>query len=68
MTAIPGRPTLRQQLSAMLAETRLRMLNITRYPGQMITEIIIPIVFAAGRMPRQTLPRIRARPITWRSC
>src|SRR4030095_5412016 len=50
MTATPGHPTLRQQLSAMLAETRLRMLNIARYPGQMIMEIIIPIVFAAMPM------------------
>jgi ABC-2 type transport system permease protein len=50
MTPIPGHPTLRQQLSAMLAETRLRMLNIARYPGQMIMEIIIPIVFASMPM------------------
>jgi ABC-2 type transport system permease protein len=50
MTATPGYPTLRQQLSAMLAETRLRLLNIARYPGQMIVEIIIPIVFAAMPM------------------
>jgi ABC-2 type transport system permease protein len=50
MTAKPGHPTLRQQLSAMLAETRLRMLNITRYPGQMVMEVIIPIVFAAMPM------------------
>ena len=34
----------------MLAETRLRMLNIARYPGQLIMEIIIPIVFAAMPM------------------
>jgi len=34
----------------MLAETRLRLLNIARYPGQMIVEIIIPIVFAAMPM------------------
>ncbi|HEU0295109.1 MAG TPA: ABC transporter permease [Anaerolineales bacterium] len=50
MTAMPGHPTLRQQLSAMLAETRLRMLNIARYPGQMIMEVIIPIVFASMPM------------------
>ena len=50
MIATPGHPTLRQQLSAMLAETRLRMLNIARYPGQMVMEIIIPIVFAAMPM------------------
>jgi ABC-2 type transport system permease protein len=40
-------PTLRQKLSAMLAETRLRLINISRYPGQLGLEIIIPIVFAA---------------------
>jgi ABC-2 type transport system permease protein len=50
MIRTPGHPTLRQQLSAMLAETRLRMLNIARYPGQMVMEIIIPIVFASMPM------------------
>ncbi|HEY4689250.1 MAG TPA: ABC transporter permease [Anaerolineae bacterium] len=49
MTAIAN-PTFRQTLSAMLAETRLRLLNITRYPGQLMMEIIIPIVFAAMPM------------------
>jgi len=43
-------PTPGQQLSALLAETRLRMLNISRYPGQLVMEIIIPIVFAAMPM------------------
>ncbi len=43
-------PTFGQQLSALLAETRLRMLNISRYPGQLSMEIIIPIVFAAMPM------------------
>jgi ABC-2 type transport system permease protein len=43
-------PTFGQQLSALLAETRLRMLNISRYPGQLSLEIIIPIVFAAMPM------------------
>lgn len=43
-------PTLSQKLSAALAETRLRMLNISRYPGQLVLEIIIPIVFAAMPM------------------
>jgi ABC-2 type transport system permease protein len=42
-----GRPTFRQTLSAALAETRMRMINISRYPGQLMLEIIIPIVFAA---------------------
>jgi ABC-2 type transport system permease protein len=43
-------PTFGRQLSALLAETRLRMLNISRYPGQLSLEIIIPIVFAAMPM------------------
>lgn len=45
-----AKPTFRQNLSAALAETRLRLLNISRYPGQMVMEIIIPIVFAAMPM------------------
>jgi ABC-2 type transport system permease protein len=45
-----ARPTLPQTLSAALAETRLRMLNISRYPGQLMMEIIIPIIFAAMPM------------------
>ncbi|MBI4771676.1 MAG: hypothetical protein HY784_15005, partial [Chloroflexi bacterium] len=40
----------RQKLSAALAETRLRLTNISRYPGQLLLEIIIPIVFAAMPM------------------
>lgn len=43
-------PTLAQKLSAALAETRLRLLNIGRYPGQLALEIIIPIVFASMPM------------------
>ena len=43
-------PTFTQKLSAMLAETRLRMLNISRYPGQLMLEIIIPVVFASMPM------------------
>lgn len=50
MRAQPGQPTLGQMLSAMFAETRLRMLNIARYPGQLALEIIIPIVFASMPM------------------
>jgi ABC-2 type transport system permease protein len=50
MTTIPGHPSFAERLSAMLAETRLRMLNITRYPGQLMMEIIIPIVFASMPM------------------
>jgi ABC-2 type transport system permease protein len=40
-------PTWSHKLSAALAETRKRLINISRYPGQMVMEIIIPIVFAA---------------------
>ena len=43
-------PTFRQKLSAALAETRLRLINISRYPGQLVMEFIIPIVFAAMPM------------------
>ncbi len=43
-------PTFRNKLSAALAETRLRLLNISRYPGQLVMEFIIPIVFAAMPM------------------
>ncbi len=42
-----GRSTVGQKFSAALAETRLRLLNISRYPGQLAMEIVIPIVFAA---------------------
>lgn len=48
MTTIAvGRPTLAQNLSALVAEIQLRVLNISRYPGQLVLEIIIPVVFAA---------------------
>ena len=40
-------PTFRQKLSAALAETRLRVINMSRYPGEILVEIIIPVVFAA---------------------
>lgn len=40
-------PTLRTNLFVTLASTRMRLLTITRYPGQLLLEIIIPIVFAA---------------------
>ncbi len=43
-------PTTRQTLSAVLAETRIRLINMSRYPGQMVMEIIIPIIFAAMPM------------------
>lgn len=37
----------RRHLGAMLAETRLRLLNMSRYPGQIVLEIVIPVVLAA---------------------
>ena len=40
-------PTALQKLSSLLAETRLRLINASRYPGQLALDIIIPIVFAA---------------------
>lgn len=43
-------PSFKSQLSATLAETRLRLINASRYPGQLVMEIIIPIVFAAMPM------------------
>ncbi len=39
--------TLRTNLYVTLASARMRLLTITRYPGQLVFEIIIPIVFAA---------------------
>jgi ABC-2 type transport system permease protein len=50
MTALAGKPSLLQTASAALAETRLRLLNISRYPGQLFMEAVIPIIFAAMPM------------------
>ena len=41
------RPTLRSNISAMLASTQLRLLNISRYPGQLLLDLLIPIIFAS---------------------
>jgi ABC-2 type transport system permease protein len=38
---------LRTNLSSMLASTRMRLLNLARYPGQLIIDFIIPIVLAS---------------------
>jgi ABC-2 type transport system permease protein len=38
---------LQNNLSAMLAGTRMRLIYVSRYPGQLASEAIIPIVFAA---------------------
>jgi ABC-2 type transport system permease protein len=43
-------PAFRQHLSAALAETRLRLINASRYPGQLMMDIILPIIFAAMPM------------------
>ena len=49
-TTTIGKPTPAQNLSALLAEIKLRFINISRYPGQLALEIVIPIVFAAMPM------------------
>ncbi len=38
---------LKASFSAMLASTRTRLLIISRYPGQLLTDIIVPIVISA---------------------
>jgi ABC-2 type transport system permease protein len=38
---------LRTNLSAMLASTRMRLLNVARYPGQVLMDIVTPIVLAS---------------------
>lgn len=40
-------PSLRSRLSVLLAGTRMRLITISRYPGQLILDIFIPIVFAS---------------------
>ncbi len=47
MTAVPPAQTLGIHLSVVLASARLRLLNLSRYPGQLVLDIMIPIVFAA---------------------
>ena len=39
--------TLTSNFSVTLASARMRFITITRYPGQLFTDMIIPIVFAA---------------------
>lgn len=39
--------SLQPKLSAALAETRLRLLNSSRYPGELFLEIIIPTILAS---------------------
>jgi len=40
-------PRLRSRLGAALATARMRLLVVSRYPGQLFVEILIPIVFAS---------------------
>jgi len=40
------RNKLRANFSVMLASFRMRLMTITRYPGQLVLDIVIPIVFA----------------------
>jgi ABC-2 type transport system permease protein len=40
-------PRLRSRLEAALATARMRLLVVSRYPGQLFVEILIPIVFAS---------------------
>lgn len=42
--------TIRYTLSAVWAEAWLRLVNVSRYPGQLVMQIIVPIVFAAMPM------------------
>jgi len=42
-----ARSRLRSRLGAALATARMRLLVVTRYPGQLFVEILIPIVFAS---------------------
>jgi ABC-2 type transport system permease protein len=44
---MPLPPNFRSKISAALAETRLRLLNSSRYPGELFLEIIIPTVLAS---------------------
>lgn len=39
--------SLRSNLSVLLASTWMRMMTISRYPGQLVLDIVIPIVFAS---------------------
>lgn len=43
----PTAPSLRSHLAVTLASTKMRLITITRYPGQLFTDIVIPVVFAA---------------------
>ncbi len=40
-------PTFRTNFSVTLASARMRIITITRYPGQLLMDIVTPIIFAA---------------------
>jgi ABC-2 type transport system permease protein len=42
-----GSSALRANFSVVLASARMRLMTITRYPGQLVMDIVIPIIFAA---------------------
>ncbi len=50
MAMLAGRPTFAQQFSAALAEAQMRLLSMSRYPGQLVMDILIPVIFAAMPM------------------
>lgn len=43
----PHNSKIRSNLAVVMASTRMRLLTISRYPGQLLLDIVIPIVFAA---------------------
>ena len=47
MSAISAPMNLRAGFSVVLASTKMRLITISRYKGQMIMDIIIPIIFAS---------------------
>ncbi len=50
MTTQTRQPSLSQLASAAWAETELRLLNVSRYPGQLALDVVIPVIFAAMPM------------------
>lgn len=40
-------PTLNSKIAVVLASTRMRLLTISRYPGQLLLDMVIPVIFAA---------------------
>ncbi len=44
---VQTRPVFRLSLLAALAETRLRLINASRYPGELLIEVIVPTILAS---------------------